>query len=129
MPITVACDDPGTRVIVLTITDQWTWQDAMAALKQAIAIADNVGKRMYFACDLSKNSYMPPNGLIQAIQDMVAVCRTCPYTAGTILVFNKNQGTLRTMIATALENYGSPTGNYHYVSSLAEAYTLAQGDL
>lgn len=126
MTINVTCDDPGSGIIVLTIQDEWTWQEALAALGEAIAIAQHVGHAMSCVYDLSRNSYMPPSGLIPAIQEAIGLCSACGCIRASLFVFNRNQGQFRTMLATALERYGAPGGVYLYYDSLSQALGEAQ---
>ena len=123
MPITVA-HGPNQSSIVLTFTDEWTWQESLSALKHAIAIANQIGHHVSFVFDLTRNSFMPPTGLLQTLQEGVVMARSCPYIEVCILVFNRSQAQLRVMIATAIERSGAHC-EMLYVNSLNEAFEMA----
>lgn len=123
MPITVA-HGPNQSSVVLTFTDEWTWHESLSALKHAIAIANQIGRRVSFVFDLSRNSFMPPTGLLQTLQDGVELAQNCAYIDVCILVFNKSQSQLRAMIATAVERSGAYC-EMLYVNSLNEAFEMA----
>lgn len=126
MAITVSCDNPSSGIITLTIEGEWTWDEALSALSEAVMIASQAGRKMHCIYDLSRNSYMPPTGLIPAIQEGVGMCVDCGCVSASLFVFNRAQGQFRTMLSTALERYGAPGGMYLYFGSLAEALSEAQ---
>jgi hypothetical protein len=123
MPITVA-HNPGEPVIMLTFTDEWTWLESLSAFKHAIVIANQGGRRLGFVFDLSRNSFMPPTGLIPTLQECAGLARSTPHIGACIIVFSKAQTQLKAMVKTALDRVGTDC-EIVYVGSLTEALDAA----